>query len=453
MLCTDWSSPMVAPQLLQQQEHSGLCLVAKQIRQRANCLVVGRTVVPPVNTGGGFSGGFNQCYRAAPQTLNKTLSSQQLSWDSTKGLHLHMDQPTDAPEGEGSGPAATAEVGDEGGEPLEREHAEDKVPKPQPRCEICGITTTSQAHMEVSLPAATRVHCLQKRMLPIGVLRPTWGPTPHLERTLLLPQTLRAVTPASQRSQAWPFGRWYAASCRLTWLAASTGGGLTPRRGGPPSSSHPTTAPCATSPRPRRRTWPCTWWAERIDAARRPSRRASSRSRSRHGSAAMTTWKSSVTLPASLSASPHRALLWQFILGSMNFGVSDFYTAYIASQSNTAFGEAVGGMAIKYAVTSHQAVSCWSTLMAERLRPLQTCGGARGRVRAAAWTMGSWAADCAASWRPLPRSLKRTCTAPSTGELMHPGRPHPPPLSAAQQRHFGLCDCFIRGNDALLDLI
>ena len=106
--------------------------------------------------GGGLSGCFHLCYRAAPQTLNKALSSQQLSWDSTKGLHLHMEQPTDAPEDEGSAAAAAiAELGHEGGEPLEREHAEDKAPKPQPRCEICGITTTSQAHMEVSLPAAT----------------------------------------------------------------------------------------------------------------------------------------------------------------------------------------------------------------------------------------------------------------------------------------------------------
>lgn len=67
------------------------------------------------------------------------------SHGSTSSLELHPEQD------ESSAQAASVAEGDGSGSGVdpEADPLEDKMPKVQPRCEICGITTTSEAHMEV----------------------------------------------------------------------------------------------------------------------------------------------------------------------------------------------------------------------------------------------------------------------------------------------------------------
>ena len=89
----------------------------------------------------------------ARRSLNKTLSNQQLSWDSVDGLHLHRENAAatavsnlDRDEGD----ALPTEEGNASHEPEQRGKDDEHVLEPQPKCDICGITTTSQAHMEVN---------------------------------------------------------------------------------------------------------------------------------------------------------------------------------------------------------------------------------------------------------------------------------------------------------------
>ena len=76
------------------------------------------------------------------------------------GLHCHTDEtsskdePQHVPEGEegtSTPPETTSPKGSRVSDG-EEEPREERTPKEQPRCEICGITTTSQAHLEVNFP-------------------------------------------------------------------------------------------------------------------------------------------------------------------------------------------------------------------------------------------------------------------------------------------------------------
>ena len=89
----------------------------------------------------------------ARRSLNKTLSNQQLSWDSVNGLHLHRDDASataDSKPATDEQDAQPAEAGDASQDTEKRDDDEEHVLEPQPKCDICGITTTSQAHMEVA---------------------------------------------------------------------------------------------------------------------------------------------------------------------------------------------------------------------------------------------------------------------------------------------------------------
>lgn len=104
----------------------------------------------------------------ARRSLNKTLSAQQLSWDSVNGLHIHREEPCETSGKPNELPQGIAKEpeGELGASEAERKHGteEEHTLEPQPKCNICGITTTSQAHMEVgqvNLPATDllMLHC------------------------------------------------------------------------------------------------------------------------------------------------------------------------------------------------------------------------------------------------------------------------------------------------------
>ena len=103
----------------------------------------------------------------ARRSLNKTLSNQQLSWDSVNGLHLHREDvaaTADSKREGDEGEAPPAEAGEASQEQEQRGNdGEEHVLEPQPKCDICGITTTSQAHMEVSTPSSRCAYVSRER--------------------------------------------------------------------------------------------------------------------------------------------------------------------------------------------------------------------------------------------------------------------------------------------------
>lgn len=96
----------------------------------------------------------------ARRSLNKSLSAQKLSWDSINGLHIHREEPVDGADKDSKqspeNKVNVDEAADQAspGDCNRHSEGEDAAAEPQPKCHICGITTTSQAHMEVR-------HCSQ----------------------------------------------------------------------------------------------------------------------------------------------------------------------------------------------------------------------------------------------------------------------------------------------------